>query len=150
MAVPARYDAFEEMKRLQKEMDELFAAFFERGRTGRALMEWGPRAPLADIEDLGDSLRVTAELPGLEKEDIKIKVDKSSIEISAEMKEAQERKKKDYYYCERSYSSYRRSFQLPEEVDPEGVDAEYKKGVLTVTLKKAMIEKRKRKEIKIK
>jgi HSP20 family protein len=150
MGLPEVYDPFKEMRKLQKEMDEVFASFFERGRTGRELTAWGLRAPLSDIEDKGDSLLVTAELPDMDKEDIKITVDKDSLSISAERKGATEEKKKDYYYCERSYSGYRRVFHLPEEVDPEQVDAEYKKGVLRITLKKAKKgEKEEKKEVKI-
>jgi HSP20 family protein len=149
MGLPAKNDPFGDMRRLQKEMDDMFAAFFERGRDSHALMEWGPRVPLADIEDLGDSLKVSLEMPGLEKEDIKISVDKDSVEISAERKKAQEEKKKNYYHCERSYSSFRRMFGLPEEVDPDSVDAEYRDGVLRVTLKKAG-KKEEKKEVKVK
>jgi HSP20 family protein len=149
MGLPAKYDPFGDMRKLQKEMDDMFAAFFERGREGHALMEWGTRVPLSDIEDLGDSLKVTVEMPGLEKDDIKISVDKDSVEISAERKATQEEKKKNYYHCERSYSSFRRVFGLPEEVNPDDVDAEYKDGVLMVTLKKAG-KKEEKKEVKIK
>lgn len=149
MGLPAKYDPFGDMRKLQKEMDDMFATFFERGHEGHALMEWGPRVPLADIEDLGDSLKVSVEMPGLEKEDIKISVDKDSVEISAERKTTQEEKKKNYYHCERSYSSFRRMFGLPEEVNPDDVDAEYKDGLLRVTLKKAG-KKEEKKEVKIK
>ena len=149
MGLPAKYDPFGDMRKLQKEMDDMFAAFFERGREGHSLMEWGTRVPLSDIEDLGDSLKVTVEMPGLEKEDIKISVDKDSVEISAERKASQEEKKKNYYHCERSYSSFRRMFGLPEEVNPDDVDAEYKDGVLRITLKKAG-KKEEKKEVKIK
>lgn len=149
MGLPAKYDPFGDMRKLQKEMDDMFDAFFERGRGGHALMEWGTRVPLSDIEDLGDSLKVTVEMPGLEKDDIKISVDKDSVEISAERKATQEEKEKNYYHCERSYSSFRRMFGLPEEVNPDDVDAEYKDGVLMVTLKKAG-KKEEKKEVKIK
>lgn len=142
------YDPFWEMRRMQKEMDDLFASFFERTRSGRELMEWGFRTPLSDIEDRGDSIVVTTELPGMRKEDIKIAVDKDSISISAERKEAVEEKKKNYYHCERAYSGYRRSFALPQEIDPDSVDAEYKDGVLKVTMKK-IAKASEKKEVKI-
>ena len=149
MGLPAKYDPFGDMRRLQKDMDDMFAAFFERGLEGHSLKEWGPRVPLADIEDLGEALKLSVEMPGLEKEDIKISVDKDSVEISAERKQSQEEKKKNYYHCERSYSSFRRMFGLPEEVNPDEVDAEYKDGILRIMLKKAG-KKEEKKEVKIK
>lgn len=150
MGLPAMYDPFGDMRRLQKEMDDMFAAFFEGGRQGRQLMEWDARAPLSDIEDNGDALVVSAELPGLGKEDIRIEVDKDSISISAERKDVKEEKEKDYFYCERSYSGFRRRFVLPVEIDPDKVDARYESGVLKVTMEKAAPEQEKRKEITIK
>jgi HSP20 family protein len=150
MALPMKYNPFEEMRKLQKEMDEMFVSLIERGREERKMMEWRPRAPLSDIEDTKDSFKVTAELPGLDKEDIKIKVDKDSIEISAERKDVKEEKEKNFYYCERSYSGYRRRFGLPAEIDPNKVDAEYKNGILRVTMKKFGKEGKKVRNVKIK
>ncbi len=147
MGLPAKYDPFDEMRRMQKEMDEMFASFFDRG-TDRSIVEWGPRIPLADVEDTGKAIKVTAELPGLNKEDIKIQVGKDSIEISAERKDTKEEKEKNFYHCERSYSSYKRVFRLPQEVDPEKVDAEYSDGVLTVTMEK-INQSDEKKEVKI-
>jgi HSP20 family protein len=151
MALPKRYNPFEEMRRLQREMDDMFTGFFERSvEGGRSLISWGLRVPLSDIEDTGNAFKVTAELPGLEKEDINIKVDKDSIEISAERKDVKESKEKSFYYCERSYSGYRRRFGLPAEIDTDKVDAVYKDGILHVTLKKLGKEKKKVKDVKIK
>ncbi|MFH1394319.1 MAG: Hsp20/alpha crystallin family protein [Candidatus Micrarchaeota archaeon] len=132
MGLPAKryWDPFADMRRLMKEMDEAF----ESGSSLPA--EWGPRMPLSDIEDKGDELVLTAELPGMQKEDIKIDIDRNSVTVSAERKHVDEKKKKDYYYCERSYSGYKRTFGLPEEIDPEGSEAEYREGLLKVTMKK--------------
>ena len=130
-------------------MDDMFATIFERERSGRDLTVWGLRAPLSDIEDKGDAILVSVEMPGMKKEDIKIIVGKDSVSINAERKEATEEKKKNYYYRERTYSGYRRSFALPAEVNPEDVEAEYKEGILRVTLKKIKRNNEK-KEIEIK
>ena len=126
-------------------MDELFSSWFEKRLEPK---EWGTAVPAIDVVDEGNAIKVVADMPGVDKKDISVKVDRDTIEISAERKEAKEDKKKDYYYCERSYSSYKRVFRLPEEIDPESADAEYKNGVLYITLKKK--DKGRRKEIKIK
>jgi len=139
------YDPFEEMRRLRREMDEMFESMFLRPKRE----DWVVRSPLSDLVDKGDSFELTVELPGMNKEDIHIEADKNSISISAERKKAEEEKKKNYYYCERSYTGYRRAFGLPEEIDPETVDAEFKNGVLTVIMKKVK-PKAVKKEVKIK
>lgn len=149
MGLPTIYSSMEDMRRLQKEMDGMFAAFFEGGRQGREPAEWGFRAPLADIEDRGDAILVRAELPGMRKEDVRVRLDRDSISISAERNEAAEEKKRNYYYCERAYSGYRRSFALPVEIDPDSADAEYRDGILRVTLRKAL-KAPQRKEVAIK
>lgn len=154
MAVPEKrrewiFDPFEEMRRMRLEMDEMFDKFFE--------MRWKPwagelRAPLMDLEDRGDALVLAAELPGMEKEDINIEVTPRSISVSAEKKGAVEEKKKDYYYYERAYSGYKRSLTLPVEINPDEVEAEYKHGILTVTMKKVKPTppKEEKKKIKVK
>ncbi len=149
MAVPEVrriWDPFGEMKKVQQEMDSLFERFLSgREFEGREIA----RAPLTNLEDKQDSFVLTAELPGLEKEDIKIEVAPTAITVKGERKAQKEEKEKNYYYSERSYSGYHRSIALPAEVNPEQVDAEYKNGVLTVTMKK-INETPKKKEIKIK
>lgn len=153
MTVPMKkvrvYDPFEQLRRMQHEMDEMFESFFEH-RPGRAMVEWGTRTPLSDIEDKGDAYVLRAELPGMNKEDIKIEVGQDTVTVSAERKGGKEEKKKNYYYCERTYSGYKRSFALPQEVNPDAVQAEYKSGILTVTMKKVRLPPPKRKEIKLK
>ncbi len=139
------YDPFEEMRRRMREMDEMIAGLFARpAREG-----WVVRSPLSDLVEKGDRFELAVELPGMDKEDIHIEADKNSISISAERKKAEEEKKKNYYYCERSYTGYKRSFGLPEEIDPESVDAEFKNGVLSVVMKK-VAPREKKKEVKIK
>ncbi|MEM3499295.1 MAG: Hsp20/alpha crystallin family protein, partial [Candidatus Bilamarchaeaceae archaeon] len=125
------YDPFERIRKLQEEMDDLFENFMTVGRK-----EWSIRSPLSDLVDKGNSFELRVELPGVEKEDIKITADKNSVSVSAERKIVDEEKKKNYYYCERSYTGYKRVFGLPEEIDPNKVDAEFKNGVLTISLPK--------------
>lgn len=142
------YRPFERMRRLQEEMDELFENTLRLG-LGFGREEWPIRTPLSDLVDKGDAFELKVELPGVDKEDIKITADKNSISISAERKKTEEEKKKNYYYCERTYTGYNRVFSLPEEIDPNKVDAEFKNGVLSVNLPKVRTSST-RKEIKVK
>ncbi len=86
-----------------------------------------------DIEDEGNALLLTADLPGFEKEDIHVDLENDRLTISAERKS--ETKEKNYLRCERSYTSYRRSFGL-DGIDAENISASYRNGVLQLNLPK--------------
>ncbi len=109
---------------------------------------WGPiapfrgeggltaREPLVDLADDGREFVLTAELPGVNKEDLDLRVTPEGIEISAETRQEKEENAKDYHYRERSYSSFRRVLPFPEEVVPDQVEAKLTDGVLKVHLPK--------------
>ncbi len=93
-------------------------------------------SPLMDIEDNGKEYRITAELPGLKKEDINIEVTPDSIEISAESSDKTEEESKNFLRRERHYSKYYRCLELPEEIKAEEAEATMENGVLDVVLPK--------------
>lgn len=94
------------------------------------------RHPKVDLVDHGDSYTVTAELPGLSRDQVKLNVTKDGLDISGEVKEEKDEKDKNYIHRERSYSSFRRCIAFPEEVIPDKAEAEIKKGILTVKVPK--------------
>jgi len=75
-------------------------------------------------------------LPGIDEKDIEVKVANGILSIKGEKQEEKEEKKKDYYLRERNFGSFERSFQVPDGVDTDKIEASFKKGVLTVTLPK--------------
>jgi HSP20 family protein len=79
---------------------------------------------------------LTAELPGIEEKNVDVKVANGVLTIKGEKQEEKEEKKKDYYLRERHFGSFERSFQVPDGVDNDKIEASFKKGVLTVTLPK--------------
>lgn len=89
-----------------------------------------------DIADKGDRFVLTADLPGMEKDEVSVNVIDNEIEISAEHKEAIEEKKKEYVRKERSETKYYRRLSLPEEIVSSKVTAKMTNGVLTVELPK--------------
>jgi len=140
-ATPAVWRPFEGLRR---EVDRLFEDF-DRGFwrfPSRSLFEmepfWrrGAATPMVDIAQREKDYQLTAELPGMEEKDIELKVTRDMMTIKGEKKEEKEEKKKDYYLSERRYGAFQRSFQLPDGVDPDKIEANFKKGVLTVTLPK--------------
>lgn len=113
--------------------------------TGRSLMEESFKL---DIKDEEDKYLVEADLPGVKKEEIKLKLDDGRLTISIERKEEEEKKEKDYLHRERKYSSMSRSIYLGEVKDEE-VSAKLEDGVLAIEIPKDE-EKEKSKNIPIK
>jgi len=102
---------------------------------------------LVDIADNGDSLLVTASVPGVPKDNLHIEVDETSVRVWGEVEEDTERKEEDYHVRERSYGRVERWVSLPDAVNADDAVANYDNGVLKLTLPKN--ENAKRKEIKI-
>ena len=94
---------------------------------------WNPRV---NIYEKGDDIIVDAELPGLKKEDIDVRVEDHRLTVRGERKEEKETKKENYYRKERFHGSFVRSLMLPSDVATDKVDATYKDGVLQLTLPK--------------
>jgi HSP20 family protein len=90
-----------------------------------------------DVKEDDKSYTVRADIPGVKKEDIQVDVDGNMVSLRAEAKQEKEEKKGEkVIYSERSYGMASRSFSLPAEVDAKGTKAEYKDGVLNLTLPK--------------
>jgi HSP20 family protein len=90
-----------------------------------------------DVKEDEKSYTVHADIPGVKKEDIRVDIDGAYISLRAEAKQEKEEKKGEkVIHSERSYGMVSRSFQLPVEVDAQGAKAEYKDGVLNLTLPK--------------
>ena len=107
-------------------------------------------APRVDISETEKELHVSAELPGLEPNDINISIDHNTLTMSGEKRTEKEDKGERYYQFERSYGSFHRSIPLPFEVDEDNVDATFKSGVLNITLPKSHEALEKGKQIKVK
>ncbi|MEK7748776.1 MAG: Hsp20/alpha crystallin family protein, partial [Bacteroidota bacterium] len=99
--------------------------------------------------ELENEYLVKVELPGVEKDDVKITLENNILTIRGEKKEAKDIKQENYHRVERSYGSFLRSFKLPTSVKSDKVDAIYKDGILSVTLPKAEEAKPKQIEVKV-
>ena len=93
---------------------------------------------------------ITADLPGMDEKNIEVKVTDGVLTMKGERREEMEEKKKDYYLQERSYGSFQRSFELPDSVDADKIEANFKKGVLTVKLPKKVEAQKPAKKIEVK
>jgi len=140
--------AWRPFENLRREIDRLFDDFdggFFRSPFRRSAFDvmplWGreaawPTAPAVDFTDTGKAYEITAELPGIDEKNVDVKVANGVLTIKGEKQEEKEEKKKDYYLRERNFGSFERAFQLPDGVDGDKIEANFKKGVLTVSLPK--------------
>jgi HSP20 family protein len=137
----------------QQEMNRLFDDFF-KGFGLRPSMEsvesFGAFAPQVDMSEDDKSIKVIAELPGIDEKDIDINLSKDSLTIKGEKKLEKEQKGEQSYYAERSFGSFTRVIPLPTEVNPDKAEASFTKGVLTVSMPKMHEEKKEQKKIEIK
>jgi HSP20 family protein len=93
---------------------------------------------------------IKAELPGLDEKNIEVKVANGVLSIKGEKQEEKEEKEKDYYRRERSFGSFERSFQLPDNIEADKIEANFKNGVLSVTLPKSAEAQQQAKKIEVK
>lgn len=109
----------------------------------------GAWSPAVDIFDKGNEVVIHAELPGMKKEDIDIRVENNILNIRGKKERKEEVKEEGYFRSERAYGTFCRSFSLSNTVDVKKISAEYKDGVLSLTLPKAEEAKPRQIEVKI-
>lgn len=124
--------ALSDLDALENRMNRWMSQVFPQ-RTLAETMEWLPNVDMIDSD--GEYI-ITAETPGMSKDDIDIDVQEGVLTLSGEKKESKEHESAHHRYFERRYGSFERSFTLPRAVDAEKVKAEYKDGVLTIHLPK--------------
>ncbi|OYT63191.1 heat-shock protein Hsp20 [Candidatus Bathyarchaeota archaeon ex4484_205] len=129
------WDPWREIRRMFREMERAFEEIPTRIRI--ETREEGYREPVVDVFETDDEVVVVAEMPGVNKEDIKLNATEDTLEIRAEIKKEEEEERKGFYRMERYYGGYYRSIQLPSPVIPEKAKARYKNGVLEIRLPKA-------------
>lgn len=146
-----REDLMSPFVSLQKEINKIFEDFFTDLVPGKWFKEErGSFVPSVDVKEKEKELVVTAELPGMDADDIDISISDDVLTLRGEKKEEKEEKEGDYYYHELSYGSFHRDIPLPAEVDTDKVEADFKKGVLKIRLPKKPESQRKAKKIQVK
>jgi HSP20 family protein len=129
-----RFDPFRDLAVLQDRMNRLFANGYQGPGSEEALLNRGSWTPAVDIYEVDGGLVLKAELPDLNREDIDVNVENNTLTLRGERKVDQTIKQESFHRIERSYGSFVRQFSLPATVDATKIAAEYKHGVLTVTL----------------
>ncbi len=142
----ARWEPFRGLVTTQDRFNRVFNDAFTRAFGDE---EPGSRAwmPLVDIHETDDSLVLKADLPGINPDDVEVRVEDNTLYLKGERRFEKEVKEENLHRLERSYGTFSRSFVLPNSVDSDKVQAAYKDGILTLTMPKR--EEAKPKTIKI-
>ncbi len=131
-------------------MDEIFEHPFTFSPLFEGLGWTSEFVPRIDVSESDKEISISADLPGMEPEDIDILLDNNLLTISGEKKAETEEKGKRFYRLERSYGSFYRTIPLPDEVDENKIEANFRRGVLTIRLPKTMEAQKRSKRITIK
>ncbi len=148
--VPVKREEYNPFAVLRHEMNRLFDNLFRGFEIEPFESRFGTFSPRVDVKESDKEIKVSAELPGMEDKDIEVSLSKDTLTIKGEKKEEKEDKGKDYYHMERSYGSFSRVVSLPNEVDTDKAQAQFKKGLLTVTLPKTAKAIKETKKIPVK
>jgi HSP20 family protein len=145
MTTIARLEPFRGLSTLHDQVNRLFnESVFRAQGDESALTTW---APAVDIYETPNELVVKADLPDVNEKEIDVRVENNLLTIRGERKFEKSVSEENYLRVERTYGSFNRSFSLPNTVSAEAIRAEYKSGVLTVTLPKR--EESKPRQVKI-
>jgi HSP20 family protein len=135
---PWRSSQFSPISSLQSEMNRMIEDFFSQP-FGLSVQRGRPQAviPALDVKEDEQNIVVTAELPGIDRNDVEISVQEDMLEIRGHKSEEQKQESENYHVVERSYGAFTRRIALPCEVDSEQAEALMQNGVLTLRLPKS-------------
>jgi HSP20 family protein len=130
-----RFEPFSNLMTAQREFDRFFKEAFNP-HYGEGELSTRTWAPPVDIYETENDIVLKAELPGVDPKDVEVKVEDNTLYMKGERRFEKEVKNESYHRVERSYGSFARSFSLPNSISTDKVKAEFKDGLLTLTLPK--------------
>jgi HSP20 family protein len=137
----AHWDPVRELLSLQEKMNRLIDQTLSRSHSEGEVSTSGAWAPAVDLYESDKNLILKAELPEVDQSDIELSIDDDRITLRGQRRLEKEVSEKQFLRMERAYGPFHRTFELPASVDAEKVKAEFKRGILTVTLPKRASEK---------
>jgi HSP20 family protein len=150
MNASIRWDPFRELEDMQHRLSGVLSRQPQHRQDGDkesiTVAEW---APFVDITEDEKEYLIKADLPEIKKEEIKVTVENGVLVLSGQRKFEKEEKGRRYHRIERAYGSFARSFSLPDNADPDQVNAEFNEGVLKLHVPKSEAARPKQIEVKI-
>lgn len=131
-----KWDPFRELEDMSQRLNRIFGrSLIGRDKHSESIrtIEW---VPVVDVSETDQAYLISAEIPDVRKEDVKVTVADGMLTLQGERKQEKEEKNKRYHRIERSYGSFMRSFDLPDNIDQTAIQAEFKDGMLTLTMPK--------------
>lgn len=141
---PFHWEPMREIEHLQRRMNRLFERVFPNSDGGVSALNF---IPSAEMEETADAIRLRLEIPGLESKDLNVEVTEESVSISGDRKSETTTEEKGVVRSEFRYGKFERVIPLPAHVQNDKAQAEYKNGILTLTIPK--VEGEKKKSVKI-
>jgi HSP20 family protein len=139
---------------IEREFDRMLNSFGIRVRSneedGESNLEMAEWSPLTDIYEDNDNFKLKLDIPGVDKNDVKISYSNGQLTINGERKQEKESGNSKYHRVERTYGKFYRSFNLPQKIQEDKIDAEFKNGQLVINIPKSEEAKPKQIDIKIK
>lgn len=130
------------MLQIHNEIDRMFEDFFDGfglpdlgfRKTWDSMARTGLFKPNLDISESDKEYSIAVELPGVDEKNVELELTGNALKIRGEKKQETEKKDKNYHCMERSYGSFQRVLTLPDDADPDKISAEYKNGIMTITV----------------
>ncbi len=144
-----KWDPFRELEDVSTRLNRIFGRFPARAESGNQMLAMADWAPSVDISETDTAYLIKGEIPGVKKEDVKVTIENGMLTIQGERKQEKEEKGKKFHRVECSYGSFMRSFQMPDDADEDKVTAEFKDGMINVTLAKSAQAQQKPKTINV-
>jgi len=142
-----KWDPFRELESVSDHLNRIFGRSLTKSDMGKEMLTLNDWTPSVDISENASAYLIKGEIPGVKKEDVKVNIQNGMLTIQGERKMEKEEEGKKYHRIERCYGSFLRSFQIPDDADENAIKAEFKDGMINVTLPKS--EKAKPKAINV-
>ena len=132
-----KWDPFRELEDVSSRLNRIFGRPLARTRQDNEMLATADWMPSVDISETDAAYLIKGEIPGVRKEDVKVTLQDGMLTIQGERKQEKEEKNKKFHRVECSYGNFVRSFRVPDDADASAVKAEFKDGMLNVTLPKS-------------
>ena len=144
-----RWNPVRELEEFQKRILNAFSPTASRAGDGQESLTFAEWMPTVDIHEDDKEYVITAELPEVKKDNVRVTVENGVLTISGERRFEKDEKNKKWHRVERSYGSFARSFTMPDDGDAAKVNAEFREGLLKVRLAKSEAARPKQIEVKV-
>lgn len=132
-----KWDPFRELEEVSNRLNRIFGRTPVRTESNNEMLAVADWMPSVDISETDAAYLIKGEIPGVKKEDVKVTIEDGMLTIQGERRQEKEEKGKKFHRVECSYGSFVRSFRVPDDADDSNVKAEFKDGMLNVTLPKS-------------